>query len=109
MNRITIIGGSGTGKTTLATNLSLDLKLPVYHLDAFNYFPNWQERDKTERDKLILEKLKDDKWVIDGTYTSTLKERLDMSDIDDDKLLIFKSRYQLNKWYQKEFNKKISL
>ncbi len=172
MNKITIIGGSGTGKTTLATNLSLDLKLPVYHLDAFNYYPNWQERNKGERDKLILEKIKEDKWVIDGTYTSTLEERLNMSDlviyldystfaqikgvlsryfsyggknrkeipgcnekldikflfwvlcwrkrkrhkimeyvknIDHDKLLIFKNRRQLNKWYQKKFNKKISL
>lgn len=81
MNKITIIGGSGTGKTTLATNLSLDLKLPVYHLDAFNYYPNWQERNKGERDKLILEKIKEDKWVIDGTYTSTLEERLNMSDL----------------------------
>lgn len=172
MNKLTIIGGSGSGKTTLANNLSLVFNLPVYHLDALNYFPNWQERDKIERDRLILEKIKEDKWVIDGTYFSTLEERLKASDlviyldystlalirgvlsrclnyggkdrkeipgckekidlkflywvlrwrkdkrqkvlkyiknVDDNKLLVFKNRRQLNKWYEKTFNRRISL
>lgn len=170
MNKISVIGGSGTGKTTLTDNLGLDLNLPIYHLDGLNYFSEWEERDKTERDNLILEKIKEDKWVMDGTYRSTLEQRLKESDliiyldystfaqirgilnrylkyggkerkeipgckekldkdfffwvlrwrktkrkdilkyiqkIDQDKLLIFKSRRQLNKWYKKTFNKKI--
>lgn len=53
MNRISIIGGSGTGKTTLANNLGKQLNLPVYHIDGINYLDNWQERDKGERDKII--------------------------------------------------------
>lgn len=39
MNRVSIIGGSGSGKTALATNLGPDLNLPAYHLDGLNYFP----------------------------------------------------------------------
>lgn len=80
MNKICIIGGSGTGKTTLANNLGKELKLPVYHLDGINYFSNWETRDKNERDKIILEKLAEDKWIIDGTYNSTLPQRLEKSD-----------------------------
>ena len=170
-NKISIIGGSGTGKTTLAVNIGKELKLPVYHLDGLNYFSKWKERDKTERDELILNKVKTKKWVIDGTYTSTLQQRLQSSDliiyldyssfaqikgiltryfklngkerkeipgcnekvdlkfivwtlkwrknkrkkmlkylqqIDSNKVLIFKNRRSLNKWYKKTFNKKIN-
>lgn len=80
MNRICIIGCSGIGKTTLANNLGKELKLPIYHLDGINYFSNWETRNKNERDKIILEKLTEDKWIIDGTYSSTLPERLEKSD-----------------------------
>lgn len=79
--RISIIGGSGTGKTTLANKLGETLNLPVIHLDGINYYDNWVERPKDERDKIILEKIQQDKWVIDGTYRSTLKQRLDRSDL----------------------------
>lgn len=170
MNKISIIGGSGTGKTTLSNNLGRMLDLPVYHIDGMNYEPNWVERDKQERDKMILEKVAQDKWVIDGTYNATLKQRLDSSEfvifldyssfarikgvlqratkehgkerpeipgcnekfdwkffsfvlkwrknkrhlitealeeLDKNKVLIFKNRRKLNKWYYKEFNEKM--
>lgn len=80
MERICIIGGCGTGKTTLANNLGRELKLPVYHIDGIHYLENWQERNKNERDKIILEKTMKAKWIIDGTYQSTLQQRLEKSD-----------------------------
>lgn len=80
MNRICIIGGSGTGKTTLANNLGNELNLPVYHIDGINYSENWKAINKDERDLIILEKANEDKWIIDGTYHSTLKQRLEKSD-----------------------------
>ena len=170
--RISIIGGSGTGKTTLTNNLSKQLKLPVYHIDGINHLENWETRTAEERDEIILEKIKEEKWIIDGTYRSTLKQRLEASDfiiyldyssfaqikgvlgrfikthgkerpeipgckermsweffiwvlnwrknkrkdvlekikdIDKNKILIFKNRIQLNKWYKKEFNQKMEI
>ena len=80
-NRISIVGGSGSGKSTLCNILSKDLGLPAIHLDAINYEPNWVEIDKTERDNMILSKAQDDKWVIDGNYNKTLKERFDKADL----------------------------
>lgn len=80
MERICIIGGSGTGKTTLSTNLGRELNLPVYHIDGIHYLDNWEIRDKDERDKIILEKANQARWIIDGTYRSTLQQRLEKSD-----------------------------
>ena len=80
MKRISIIGGSGSGKTTLANNLADELKLPVYHIDGINYSTNWEACDKDERDSILLKIIKEKEWVIDGTYTSTLNERLSKSD-----------------------------
>ena len=61
MNRICIIGGSGTGKTTLANNLGKKLNLPIYYIDGINYFKNWETRDKDERDKIIIQKTNGEK------------------------------------------------
>lgn len=80
-NRISIVGGSGSGKSTLCNILSKELNLPAIHLDSINFNSNWVEIDKKERDKIILEKSNEDKWIIDGNYNKTLKERFDKADL----------------------------
>lgn len=170
LRKISIIGGAGTGKTTLSDALGRALNLPVYHIDGIHHLPNWEIRDKLERDEIILEKVKEKNWIIDGTYSSTLKERLEASDLiiyldystfaqikgimgrflknggkekpeipgckeqmnlkfflwvlnwrknkrasiieavsiaPKEKVIIFKSRRELNKWFEKEFGRKI--
>ena len=79
--RISIIGGPGTGKTTLAENIGKKLDYPIYHLDAFDHLENWKKRDKNDRDGIILKEIEEPKWVIDGTYKSTLDERLKRTDM----------------------------
>ena len=81
INKISIIGGPGTGKTTLAKNLGKSLNLPVYHIDGIHHLENWQIRDKKERDKIILDIIKNSKWIMDGTYSSTLEMRMQNSDL----------------------------
>ena len=80
-NRISIVGGSGTGKSTLCDILSKKFDLPAIHLDAINFNANWVEIDKKERDRIISAKSKEEKWVIDGNYNKTLKERFDKADL----------------------------
>ncbi len=80
MKRICIIGGPGSGKTTLANNLGKKLNLPVCHIDGINHLEKWQLRDKKERDEIIISKSNEDKWVIDGNYITTLNARLEKSD-----------------------------
>ena len=80
-NRISIVGGSGSGKSTLCNILAKELNLPAIHLDAINFNANWVEIDKKERDKIISAKSSEDKWIIDGNYKKTLKERFDKADL----------------------------
>lgn len=79
-NKISIIGGPGSGKTTLSNILAKEYNLPVTHLDGIHHLKNWEVRDKSERDKIILDIVSKDKWIIDGTYKDTLKQRLENSD-----------------------------
>ena len=63
--KIAIVGAPGTGKTTLANNLSEIYKIPATHIDGIHHLENWEIRDKEERDKIILE-------IIFSIYLSTI-------------------------------------
>jgi adenylate kinase family enzyme len=81
MKRVMVIGVSaGVGKSTLARNLGEKLGLPVHYLDCSYWNPGWTEADEAqfrERQKKIVA---NEKWVIDGNYSSTLDERLPYAD-----------------------------
>lgn len=81
INRISVIGGSGSGKSTLTNVLAKELNIPAIHLDSINYNANWVETDKNERDSIISSKANEQRWIIDGNYNKTLKERLDRADL----------------------------
>lgn len=80
MKRISIIGGGGTGKTTLALKLGKIFDLPVYHIDGIKYLDNWKKRDEIERYKILSKHIKEDKWIIDGNFTMSLEEQFKRSE-----------------------------
>ena len=80
-NKIAIVGAPGTGKTTLSNILSKLYGIESTHIDGIHHLENWVQRDKEERDKIILDIVKRDKWIIDGTYKATLKPRFEAADL----------------------------
>lgn len=80
-NKIAIVGAPGTGKTTLSNILSKLYGIEATHIDGIHHLENWVQRDKEERDNIILDIVKRDKWIIDGTYKATLKPRFEAADL----------------------------
>ena len=75
MERIMIIGCGGAGKSTLARQLGEKLNLPVVHLDKLFWLPGWEHISRAEFDRLHLEMLKKETWILDGNYDRTMAER----------------------------------
>ncbi len=103
INRICIIGGPGSGKSTLANKLAIYLNISAIHIDELYKNKSWkfEDRDKI-KDELVNTINNTNKWIIDGTYTETLEQRLKKCDLmiyldfSTNKLLrgIFKRRFQ---------------
>ncbi len=69
--KIHIIGGPGSGKTTLAKQLSEELQIPHYDLDDLQWDNSagyGTKRDPSERDALLAQLLSKDDWIIEGVY-----------------------------------------
>ena len=80
MNRILVLGCSGSGKSTFAEKLHEITKLPLYHLDNI-----WWKEDRTHitRDKFdeqLASLIRKESWIIDGDYHRTYEIRIKACD-----------------------------
>ena len=67
--RIVVVGTTGSGKTTLASQLSRLYQIPHVEMDALRHDPGWTEApNDVFRERLALA-LADDRWVADGNYS----------------------------------------
>jgi adenylate kinase family enzyme len=76
MQRILIIGGPGTGKSTLAGAMGARLGLPVVHLDRHYWSPGWVAPVPDEWRRRVQALAARDAWVMDGNYSGTFDLRL---------------------------------
>lgn len=74
--RILVIGCSGSGKSTFAKMLGRKLDIEVFHLDQYFHKPDWEPREESEFIKSVKEITSKEEWIIDGTYSRTLRERV---------------------------------
>lgn len=83
MNKIYIIGPVGSGKTTLATNLSKKLNIRMYELDKIIWDDdngNIKRNDK-EISKLFDNILKEKSWIIEDVGRIEFKKGIKEADI----------------------------
>lgn len=80
MNRISIIGCGGSGKSTLSRLIAGQKNLPVYFLDVISYKENWEEEDPVIFKQKHDDWINKDQWIIDGLMIDTLSDRLNRSD-----------------------------
>ncbi len=68
MRRVTIVGTTGSGKTTLARALAERLGVPHVEMDALHWGPNWTAVPKEELRAKLDAALAGHGWVVDGNY-----------------------------------------
>ncbi|BAY33090.1 topology modulation protein [Nostoc carneum NIES-2107] len=69
MQRISIVGTTGSGKTTLAKQISLSRNLPHIELDYLHWEPNWVEVPTQIMRERVSQALSGNSWVVDGNYS----------------------------------------
>ena len=70
MRRISVVGNSGSGKTTVARELAARLDVPHVELDAIFHQPGWQELATPEFRRRVGQLAQQPAWVIDGNYSA---------------------------------------
>lgn len=69
LERIVIVGGSCSGKTTLAKRLSEFLQIPHIELDALHWGSGWKENPREQFRAELLKAISQPRWICDGNYT----------------------------------------
>lgn len=69
MKRVVVIGTSGGGKTTLAQEIAVRLKLPHTELDSLHHEPGWQEAELDVFRARVDVVTSGVVWVVDGNYS----------------------------------------
>ncbi len=70
MERVVVIGSSSSGKTTTGRRLGEILGFPRLELDSVYHQPGWTPVDDVEFTRIVGEFASQDRWVVDGNYTS---------------------------------------
>jgi len=68
VTRVSVIGCSGSGKTTVAREVALRRGLPYLELDAVYHQPGWEPRDDDSFRREVVSFIDGGEWVVDGNY-----------------------------------------
>ncbi|MBN9006384.1 MAG: DNA topology modulation protein [Rhizobiales bacterium] len=68
MQRVLVMGSSGSGKSTFARKLSAMTGIPIISLDALFWKPGWSPSVAAEFEQRVTEAMNAPCWIMDGDY-----------------------------------------
>lgn len=69
VRRVSIVGNSGSGKSTVGAALAQRLGVPFVELDAImHYRPDWEDLPESDFRAAVAAVAAGDGWVVDGNY-----------------------------------------
>ena len=71
-----VTGSPGSGKSVFSIRLHEKTGLPLYHLDNVWWKPDRTHVTREEFDARLADILKEDKWILDGSYSRTFEPRI---------------------------------
>lgn len=103
MNKILILGNSGSGKSTFGKQLSEKLNIDLLFLDVFVYDESWDNPNHKQMEDEVQKFLAKDKYIIDGNFLNYAKERFTDCDtiifLDINRFICLKSVLDRKKEY----------
>lgn len=73
MNRVNVVGTSGSGKSTFARQLAERMQAPYIEMDVIHWLPDWQEKSDNQFFADLKSQLQTEYWVLDGNYNKSLE------------------------------------
>ncbi len=70
MRRVSLVGVSGSGKTTSGVRLASSMGVPFIELDEIFYQGGWDDLAVEEFRARVSDAVSADGWVIDGNYAA---------------------------------------
>ena len=68
VERVSVVGNSGSGKTALARRLAALIDAPFVELDGHRHQAGWTELSDDDLRARVAELCAGDRWVVDGNY-----------------------------------------
>jgi adenylate kinase family enzyme len=68
MKRVSVVGGTGTGKTTFGRELARIMDVPFVELDEIVWQPEWKLLEPELFRERVTERIGAPAWVVDGNY-----------------------------------------
>jgi adenylate kinase family enzyme len=72
MQRVSVVGNSGSGKSRLAARLAETLAVPYIELDSIHHLADWQPIDPDRFLEQVAGLTAGSTWVIDGNYRTVV-------------------------------------
>ncbi len=80
MQRVLVIGCSGSGKSTFTDALASHAGLPAIHLDQHYFGPGWREPAQELWRERVTHLASGEHWIMDGNYSGTFDLRIPRAD-----------------------------